>query len=90
MNFPPLLLLIHVRDKTQKFRLFLPIPIFLLALLIIVLLPVLLFVSVILLFLGWGILGFRLIAWLWNLLCAVRGTHIEVKGKKEEVKIIFI
>lgn len=94
MNYPPLLMNVRVRDRENGFRLFLPLPLFLLlpiALVVFIILSPLILVAAIVTWpSGWGKAGLQALWAACCAYCAMRGLKVDIRGPQTLVKVTVI
>jgi len=93
--WPPLFIIIRVRHDSQGVKLFLPLPVFLILLPLIILLgfiliPVALAVTIIFWNKGWGLAPFKAIWHFYKLYCALRGLLVDVNSPRHIISISII
>lgn len=91
MIFPPIFLIIGVREKRQNFRLFLPLPMFLLfplvLLLNLLLIPIALMLTLIYWHKGWGFTPIKLLWYVFEMYCSIRKLKVDVSSQSQNVTI---
>jgi len=92
MNWPPMLVHIRVKNKNCNFGLWFPLCLVLLVGLIffIAFLPLILLVILIAWPTGWGRWMVEAIKTGYNMLCAARGTKVDIQGRNEIVDISLV
>lgn len=95
MIWPPFLIIIRITDDSKGIKFFLPLPVFLLLLPLIILLGVVLlpvaFVATIAFWnKGWGFLPFKAIWHIYELYCALRGLSVDVSSPRHIITISTI
>ena len=95
MIWPPLLIIIRIIDDSKGIKFFLPLPVFLLLLpliilLGIVLLPVALVATIALWKKGWGFAPFKAIWHIYKLYCALRGLSVDVSSPRHIIRFSII
>jgi len=93
--WPPLLIIIRIQHDSQGVKLFLPLPVFLLLLplvifLGVVLIPVAFVATIVLWRKGWGFSPFKAIGYIYKLYCALRGLSIDVNSPRHIITISII
>jgi hypothetical protein len=92
MSIPPCLLHLRVHNEEHSFGLWLPLFLawLILAALLIALLPIYLIVLIVAWPAGWGEFVLLLGPRLYNILCALKGTKVDVDRRNEKVEILFV
>jgi sterol desaturase/sphingolipid hydroxylase (fatty acid hydroxylase superfamily) len=95
MIWPPLLIIIRITDDSQSTKFFLPLPVFLLLLplviiLGVVLLPVAIVATIAFWNKGWGFSPFKVIWYIYKLYCALRGLSVDVSSPRHIITISII
>ena len=94
MNIPPLLMNVRVKDATQRFGIWIPLPLILIWLLmaavLLIFLPLILIIVLVLWPSGWGKLVFAAVSAPFVLMNALRGLRVDVRGPQQIVKVTVV
>ena len=94
MNVPPMLMNVRVKERDQRFGIWIPVPLFLALLLgvvvLIVLSPLILIAALILWPSGWGKSIFVAIGIAFSLYNGLRGLAVDIRGPQQMVKVSVI
>jgi len=92
MSIPPCLMYLRIHSEEHHFGLWLPLFLawIILAALLIALLPIFLIVLIVASFCGWGKFTLLLGPHIYTMLCALRGTKVDIDRTDEKVEISFI
>ena len=92
MSIPPCLMHVRIHNEEHHFGLWLPLFLawFILAALLLALLPVFLILLIVALPFGWGEFVLLLGPRFYNILCALRGLKVEIDRTSEKVEVLFV